>query len=183
MLNACRALGLKGAAFRLSERLWRRPIDAQSLCRDPAAVCRRHRHGRAPADLRGRRPDARLRSRVRCRGGDVPSPGPAASRAGRHQYRLRYGAWSVDLLGRLEALLGRPSHRRVTGEAREGDIRHNRACLQRAEALLGFVPQVSLEDGLAEFIRWAESESGALTGFAERYAVALAEMRRHGLVE
>jgi dTDP-L-rhamnose 4-epimerase len=88
----------------------------------------------------------------------------------------------LSLLRHLEALLGQPARVRITGQFREGDIRHNRACLNRARALLGFEPLVSLRDGLAEFVDWTGTERGALAGFAERYAMALDDMRRRGLI-
>jgi dTDP-L-rhamnose 4-epimerase len=88
----------------------------------------------------------------------------------------------LSLLGHLEALLGRTARLRITGQFREGDIRHNHACLKRAGVLLGFAPLVSLQEGLAEFVDWAETERGAMIGFAERYATALDEMRQRGLI-
>jgi dTDP-L-rhamnose 4-epimerase len=182
MLNACRALGLKGAALR-----YQNVYGAGQSMRNPyvgilplfAGAIATGEPLQIFEDGDQTRDFVHVSDVVEatCRALAQPPAEPVAINIGSGT-----ALGLLDLLGRLEALLGRPSRRRVTGEAREGDIRHNRACLQRAEALLGFVPQVSLEDGLAEFIRWAESESGALTGFAERYAVALGEMRRHGLV-
>jgi dTDP-L-rhamnose 4-epimerase len=182
MLNACRALGLKGAALR-----YQNVYGAGQSMRNPyvgilplfAGAIATGEPLQIFEDGDQTRDFVHLSDVVEatCRALAQPPAEPVAINIGSGT-----ALGLLDLLGRLEALLGRPSRRQVTGEAREGDIRHNRACLQRAEALLGFVPQMSLEDGLAEFIRWAESESGALTGFAERYAVALGEMRQHGLV-
>lgn len=88
----------------------------------------------------------------------------------------------LTLLGHLEGLFDQPARRRITGQFREGDIRHNRACLRRARELLRFEPKVSLLQGLAEFVTWADAERGAMAGFAERYATALDEMRQRGLI-
>jgi dTDP-L-rhamnose 4-epimerase len=92
---------------------------------------------------------------------------------------------AVDLLALLrhvETALNRPARTLITGQFREGDIRHNRACLERATALLDFVPRVSLRDGIAEFVAWAQGEAGSLTGFSERYAAAVSELRERGLI-
>lgn len=86
------------------------------------------------------------------------------------------------LLAEVERALGCEARTTVTGEFREGDIRHNCACLKRAGALLGFAPRVALREGVAEFVDWVESERGVLLGFAERYGRATEEMRRRGLI-
>jgi dTDP-L-rhamnose 4-epimerase len=88
----------------------------------------------------------------------------------------------LTLLHHLEKSLGCEARKQVTGEFRQGDIRHNRACLKRANTLLGFEPRVSLREGLEEFVRWAATERDALPGFAHRYAIALNEMRVRGLI-
>ncbi len=46
----------------------------------------------------------------------------------------------------------------VTGQYRVGDIRHCFADLTRARSLLGFVPKVSLAEGLGRFCQWAGSQ-------------------------
>jgi dTDP-L-rhamnose 4-epimerase len=92
---------------------------------------------------------------------------------------------AIDLLGLLrevEHALGRPARATVTGEFREGDIRHNQACLKRAAAVLAFEPRVTLRDGIAGFVDWADGESDALLGFAKRYGRATQEMRQRGLI-
>lgn len=92
---------------------------------------------------------------------------------------------TIDLLGLLrqvETALDRPARTLITGQFREGDIRHNRACLERAKRLLDFTPRVSLRDGVEEFVAWARTEAGALAGFSERYATAVSEMRERGLI-
>lgn len=61
---------------------------------------------------------------------------------------------------------------------RPGDIRHCMADGARARTLLGWEPNVSLEDGLKDLAAWLASQRG----YAERLDHALSELRRHGLV-
>jgi len=42
----------------------------------------------------------------------------------------------------------------ITGKYRVGDIRHCYADIGKAQAVLGFAPQVELEAGLAELAEW-----------------------------
>jgi dTDP-L-rhamnose 4-epimerase len=88
----------------------------------------------------------------------------------------------LSLLRHVERALGRSARAVITGQFREGDIRHNRACLKRACALFGFAPRVSLREGVAEFVNWANAERVAMAGFARRYATSMAEMRQRGLI-
>lgn len=46
----------------------------------------------------------------------------------------------------------------VTGAFRVGDIRHNIADVSLARNVLGFVPEVSFKQGLANFLGWASGE-------------------------
>lgn len=64
----------------------------------------------------------------------------------------------------------------VTGKYRVGDIRHCFADIERARELLGFVPEVTLEQGLAELVAWLE-QSAAVDLAHE----AGAELSRRGL--
>lgn len=54
----------------------------------------------------------------------------------------------------LSEALGHTANIRVTGEYRVGDIRHNVADVTRLRELLGFQPQISLEQGLGRFCDW-----------------------------
>lgn len=47
----------------------------------------------------------------------------------------------------------------ITGKYRAGDIRHCSADITRAEEILGYDPQVTLEDGLVELAEWLEGQS------------------------
>lgn len=46
----------------------------------------------------------------------------------------------------------------VTGQYRVGDIRHGWADIGKAHRLLGFVPKISLEEGLSRFTQWASQQ-------------------------
>jgi dTDP-L-rhamnose 4-epimerase len=46
----------------------------------------------------------------------------------------------------------------VSGQYRRGDIRHGYADLTAVRARLGFVPEVSLEDGLDRFVTWVKTQ-------------------------
>jgi UDP-glucuronate 4-epimerase len=60
-------------------------------------------------------------------------------------------------------LVGQVTGRRLTierAQAQPGDARHTGADGTRAEALLGYRPQVSLEDGLAGQAAWVAAGLG-----------------------
>jgi dTDP-L-rhamnose 4-epimerase len=46
----------------------------------------------------------------------------------------------------------------VSGQYRLGDIRHNYADITAVKRLLAFVPKVSLEEGIARFVRWVRAQ-------------------------
>ena len=48
---------------------------------------------------------------------------------------------------------------RVTGAFRMGDIRHNIADVSKLKQVLGFVPDVSFKQGLANFLGWAAGQA------------------------
>lgn len=64
----------------------------------------------------------------------------------------------MDVAKLLRQLLSSTSELRVSGDFRPGDIRHCYADLSRVRNLLGFEPKVSLEEGLAAFCRWAQTQ-------------------------
>ena len=53
----------------------------------------------------------------------------------------------LDIIGRLETLLGRPVERRHT-PGRAGDVPHTLADIERASKLLGYTPMVPFDEGL-----------------------------------
>ncbi|MDD2542112.1 MAG: NAD-dependent epimerase/dehydratase family protein [Desulfuromonadaceae bacterium] len=64
----------------------------------------------------------------------------------------------VQVAEQVNQYFGGHSTIRVTGAFRVGDIRHNRASLQAANKVLGFVPSVSFPSGLKMFLEWAETQ-------------------------
>jgi dTDP-L-rhamnose 4-epimerase len=70
---------------------------------------------------------------------------------------------------------------RVTGEFRDGDIRHGAADLNAARSLLGYEPQWSFRDGLNRFLNWA-AENGAAHGNNSAYERSLDELKQRGLL-
>lgn len=64
----------------------------------------------------------------------------------------------AEVAAALSSALGQESRLSVTGQYRIGDIRHNFANIAKLEERLGIVPNVSLEEGLAEFAKWVLSE-------------------------
>lgn len=65
----------------------------------------------------------------------------------------------------------------VSGAFREGDIRHNFADISRIGRMIGFHPRWSFEDGLRQFLAWAESQPALESG----YQNSLKEMAARGL--
>jgi dTDP-L-rhamnose 4-epimerase len=66
----------------------------------------------------------------------------------------------------------------VTGAFREGDIRHNCADISKLRATINYTPTRLFEDGLAEFLTWAEGQQAG----SREYEKSLAEMRQKGLM-
>jgi dTDP-L-rhamnose 4-epimerase len=64
----------------------------------------------------------------------------------------------------------------ITHKYRVGDIRHCFADIAKARAVLGYAPQVTLADGLAELAAWLEGQAAV-----DRVAQASAELAARGL--
>jgi dTDP-L-rhamnose 4-epimerase len=78
---------------------------------------------------------------------------------------------------RLAQVLGVSDQRsHVTGKFRVGDIRHCFADISRARDLLGYVPRVSVEQGMTELAAWLESQSAI-----DRVEHAASELVARGL--
>jgi dTDP-L-rhamnose 4-epimerase len=65
----------------------------------------------------------------------------------------------------------------VTEKYREGDIRHCVADVSRARGLLGYKPQISLEQGIPELLDWVRKQQAD-----DETAHANAELEKHQLV-
>jgi nucleoside-diphosphate-sugar epimerase len=63
----------------------------------------------------------------------------------------------LDVIGRLETLLGRPARLDFRDEA-PGDVRATWADITRARSLLTWSPKTRLEDGLARCVEWYRAE-------------------------
>jgi dTDP-L-rhamnose 4-epimerase len=82
-----------------------------------------------------------------------------------------------DIAARLARLLGKEELQpEITGKYRVGDIRHCYADIGKAQRMLGYEPQVRLDDGLAELAAWLESQAAV-----DRVAQASAELAARGL--
>jgi UDP-glucose 4-epimerase len=72
-----------------------------------------------------------------------------------------------DALGLIQSLLGRKALAEYQPQ-QFGDVRHTSADTSRARDLLGFVPRVALDEGLALQVEWARSAAGARKGVSPR---------------
>jgi len=64
----------------------------------------------------------------------------------------------------------------ITGEYRMGDVRHCYADISRAKAVLGFTPEVTLDEGLLELTRWLATQVAV-----DHVARARSELQERGL--
>lgn len=83
----------------------------------------------------------------------------------------------LEVARRLATALGREEIApEITGRYRVGDIRHCFADVSRARRILGYAPEVSFEDGLAELGEWLEGQIAH-----DRVLEASAELSARGL--
>jgi dTDP-L-rhamnose 4-epimerase len=67
---------------------------------------------------------------------------------------------TVNQMARLLAKgLGKDIRGEITGQYREGDIRHCVADIAKAKRLLGYQPKISLQEGLRELLAWVSQQS------------------------
>jgi dTDP-L-rhamnose 4-epimerase len=84
---------------------------------------------------------------------------------------------TVDEIARsLARVLGSDAEPEVTGKYRAGDIRHCFADISRARDLLGYEPEVALDDGMRELATWLETQEAD-----DRVDAATAELVARGL--
>ena len=82
-----------------------------------------------------------------------------------------------EIAERMAAVMGKPYLApEITGKYRVGDIRHCFADISRAHELVGYAPQVTLDDGLLELAGWLEGQQAE-----DRVAQASAELAARGL--
>jgi dTDP-L-rhamnose 4-epimerase len=90
---------------------------------------------------------------------------------GGRQYTVRM------IAERIAALLGKEHIQpEITDRYRVGDVRHCFADITLARQLLGYEPQVTLDDGLQQFAAWVESQMSS-----DHCAEAYAELEARGL--
>ena len=63
-----------------------------------------------------------------------------------------------EIASRLGRILGKDIEPQVTGKYRVGDIRHCFADISRAAEVLGYRPQVAMDDGMTELAGWLEGQ-------------------------
>jgi dTDP-L-rhamnose 4-epimerase len=66
----------------------------------------------------------------------------------------------------------------ITGNFRNGDIRHNVASLDKIRGLLNYEPKWRFKDGIKQFLNWAENQKIENNG----YEASLKELREKGLL-
>jgi dTDP-L-rhamnose 4-epimerase len=82
-----------------------------------------------------------------------------------------------DIAAKLARVVGKENIQPdILGKYRVGDIRHCYADISKAGRVLGFTPQVRLEDGLVELSAWLASQAAV-----DRVAQASAELSARGL--
>lgn len=72
----------------------------------------------------------------------------------------------------------------ISGDFRKGDIRHNRADINRAKSLCGFLPVFNFEKGMEEFTAWvtAENSEKKLLITDNKFENSLKEMQTMGML-
>ncbi|WBY02631.1 NAD-dependent epimerase/dehydratase family protein [Ramlibacter tataouinensis] len=82
-----------------------------------------------------------------------------------------------SIAARLARVMGRPAmDPEIVGKYRVGDIRHCFADISRARQVLGYEPQVTLDDGMAELSAWLAGQAAV-----DKVAQASAELSARGL--
>jgi dTDP-L-rhamnose 4-epimerase len=82
-----------------------------------------------------------------------------------------------EIAARLARVMGKEHIRpEILGKYRVGDIRHCFADITKARQVLGYEPQVALDEGMAELASWLEGQAAV-----DRVAQASAELSKRGL--
>ncbi|MBK6008960.1 NAD-dependent epimerase/dehydratase family protein [Ramlibacter ginsenosidimutans] len=82
-----------------------------------------------------------------------------------------------EIAAKLAKVVGKENVQpEILGKYRVGDIRHCYADIGKAQRILGYAPQVQLEDGLVELASWLASQPAV-----DRVAQASAELNARGL--
>ncbi|MBL6657917.1 MAG: NAD-dependent epimerase/dehydratase family protein [Flavobacteriales bacterium] len=67
----------------------------------------------------------------------------------------------------------------VSGDYRIGDIRHNKANIEKVEEVLGFIPKTSFDVGLRNFVDWVKQQDVQ----SDDYEKSINEMKKKGLMK
>jgi dTDP-L-rhamnose 4-epimerase len=82
-----------------------------------------------------------------------------------------------DVAAKLAQVMGKQGlEPEIVGKYRVGDIRHCFADISKARRVLGYEPQVTIEDGMAELAAWLEGQAAV-----DRVSQAAAELAQRGL--
>jgi dTDP-L-rhamnose 4-epimerase len=87
------------------------------------------------------------------------------------QYRV------ADIARRMARILGRKIEPEISGKYRVGDIRHCFPDISLANRILGYAPEVALEDGLLDLAAWLDGQIAE-----DRFVEAKQELAARGLV-
>lgn len=85
----------------------------------------------------------------------------------------------VEVVEALAGALSLDFESRTTGAFRIGDIRHNVADLEKISTRLGFAPEVSFEQGVANFCKWVLSTEAP----EDNYDKSIAELSQKGILK
>jgi len=78
----------------------------------------------------------------------------------------------------LAKLYGKDVSAKITNTSRKGDVRHCFADISRIKKLLDYTPKVTFEQGMAELIKWSETEQST-----DKVEQATEELKSKGLME
>ncbi|MGA9672211.1 MAG: NAD-dependent epimerase/dehydratase family protein [Terracidiphilus sp.] len=84
----------------------------------------------------------------------------------------------LDVARQVNDYFGGRSELKTTGAFREGDIRHGLADLSLAQRLFGYEPQWKFEDGVQQFLEWANESEPTGGGYEQ----SLLELKGRGLL-
>lgn len=84
----------------------------------------------------------------------------------------------LDVANALSDAMASDLKPQIVGKYREGDIRHCYSDISRARRLLNYTPKVTFEDGIADLVNWANTQTSE-----DRVADAVQELEQRGLAK
>ena len=118
----------------------------------------------------------RLHDVLRTAGVGVEDADSFAARVQNEAWRTWVSERRPFVILKLAQTLDKDIEPQVSGKYRFGDIRHCFADISLARELLGYEPQVALEDGMAELAEWLAGRTAV-----DRVEAAQDELARRGL--